>query len=401
MIQLVLRLVFALFLMQVGFHGYTASLPVDLSRAGMPDAEIGLIVGVAAVIQIPAALVAGGLIDWFGGIRLFLVGGVAYVGASLLLLAPGVEPGGATWPFIAARILQGIGIGLALPAALSAVPRLVAATRQGVALSVGGLAHNMTLVVAPPISLIVLDAAGLDGVAVAVLACLAGAFVLTLIRPFSGLPRSQPEGRRLRSALRFTYHREWASLLLITLLFGAHWGLVTAYLPQRAEAAGAAIGLFFAADGVGVLIARLPVGWLSDRVAPRRLMLFGIAVTACGVSLLLLIPTTPLLMLAGLLTGSGAAFITTPTLVGLTRRSTDADRGSAFALFSAAFASALVIGSIGAAPVIDRLGFEAAMAILLGALVSSAIVALLDRDLGVAGVPKQELAEAEAAAVPQ
>ncbi len=130
-------------------------------------------------------------------------------------------------------------------------------------------------------------------------------------------------------------------------------------------------------------------------------MLFGIAVTACGVGLLLLIPTTPLLMLAGLLTGSGAAFITTPTLVGLTRRSTDADRGSAFALFSAAFASALVIGSIGAAPVIDRLGFEAAMAILLGALVSSAIVALLDRDLGVAGVPKQDLAEAEATAVPQ
>ena len=41
------------------------------------------------------------------------------------------------------------------------------------------------------------------------------------------------------------------------------------------------------------------------------------------------------------------------------------------------------------------------MAILLGALVSSAIVALLDRDLGVAGVPKQDLVEAEATAVPQ
>jgi len=405
MIRLVLRLSLALFLMQVGFHGYTASLPVDLSRAGMADAEIGLIVGVAALVQIPAALIAGGLIDWFGGIRLFVVGGVAYVGASLLLLAPGVESGGAAWPFVAARVLQGIGIGLALPAALSAVPRLVSTTRQGMALSVGGLAHNMTLVVAPPISLIVLDAVGLDGVAVAVLACLAVAFALTLIRPFPSLPRPQHEGRQLRGALRFTYRREWASLLAITLLFGAHWGLVIAYLPQRAEAAGAAIGLFFAADGVGVLLARLPVGWLSDRVAPLRLMLLGIAVTAIGVGLLLLSPTTPLLMLAGLLTGSGAAFITTPTLVGLTRRSTDADRGSAFALFSAAFAIALVIGSIGAAPVIDRLGFEAAMAILLGALVASAVVAMLDRGLASNDrgptAPAHELAEAEAAAVPQ
>jgi hypothetical protein len=47
-----------------------------------------------------------------------------------------------------------------------------------------------------------------------------------------------------------------------------------------------------------------------------------------GVGLLLLSPTTPLLMLAGLLTGSGAAFITTPTLVGLTRAATDADEAA-------------------------------------------------------------------------
>jgi MFS family permease len=369
----------------------------------MPDSEIGLIVGVAALVQIPAAVVAGGLIDWFGGIRLFLAGGLAYVGGSLLLIAPVAEPGGAAWPFVAARVLQGIGIGLALPAALSAVPRLVSTSRQGVALSVGGLAHNMTLVVAPPISLIVLDAAGLHRVALAVLACLLAAFVLTLIRPFAGLARPQHEGRRLRGALRFTYRREWASLLAITLLFGAHWGLVVAYLPQRAEAFGASVGLFFAADGIGVLLARLPVGYLSDRVAPLRLMLLGIAITAVGVALLLFQPTTELLMLAGLLTGSGAALITTPTLVGLTRRSTDADRGSAFALFSAAFAIALVIGSVGAAPIIDQLGFAPAMAVLLAALISSALVALLDGGLATNEGRPDDLAEAEAeaAAVPQ
>ncbi|HWH24217.1 MAG TPA: MFS transporter, partial [Candidatus Limnocylindria bacterium] len=104
-----LRVAVSLFLLQAGFHGYTAALPLALSRAGRTDPEIGLIVGVAALIQIPAALVAGMLIDRFGGVRLMVVGGVAYLLASLLLLLPGIEPEGPIAPFLAARILQGIG----------------------------------------------------------------------------------------------------------------------------------------------------------------------------------------------------------------------------------------------------------------------------------------------------
>ena len=41
----------------------------------------------------------------------------------------------------------------------------------------------------------------------------------------------------------------WALPLLMIVLYVAHWGTVTAYLPARAEDAGANVGLFFAADG--------------------------------------------------------------------------------------------------------------------------------------------------------
>src|SRR5215211_6173090 len=143
MMRAVLRLAAALFLVQAGFHGYTAAMPLALARVGRPDGEIGLIVGTAALIQIPAALLAGGLIDRLGGVRLFLVGAAAYVAASLLVLIPGVEPGGSSVPFFVARLLQGFGIGLALPAALSVAPRLVVAARQGLALAFTGLSHNL------------------------------------------------------------------------------------------------------------------------------------------------------------------------------------------------------------------------------------------------------------------
>jgi MFS family permease len=376
-----LRLSLALFLVQAGFHGFTASLPLALARAGRADAEIGLIVGVAALVQVVAALVAGALIDRLGGLRLFIIGGLAYIGAALILLAPGVEPAGATLPFIVARILQGVGFGFALPAGLSVVPRLVPASRQGVALAVAGASHNLSLVVLPPLSIAVLDIYGLDGVSVLVAGLVTAALVTTAARRLelrAGEVGLAPVKRHFGMAYRST----WAAPLAITVLFAAHWGVVVAYLPQRADLAGANIGLFFAADGIGVLLARLPAGWLADRVAPLRPMLVGIGMTIIGVVLLLPPPTTEVLVVGGALTGAGAALIVTPLMLALTQRSDDADRGSAFALFSASFAAAIAIGSLGAVPLIEAFGFELTMGVMLVALGVSALVAVADRGFG-------------------
>ena len=97
--------------------------------------------------------------------------------------------------------------------------------------------------------------------------------------------------------------------------------------------------------------------------------------------MLTLPPTTPLLIVAGMLTGVGGGLVITPLLVEVSRRSRDADRGSAFSLFSAANASALAIGSIGGAIVLDAYGFEAAMLATLAGVVGAAVIAILDEGL--------------------
>ncbi len=158
----------------------------------------------------------------------------------------------------------------------------------------------------------------------------------------------------------------------------AHWGVVTAYLPQRAELAGADVGLFFVADGIAVLALRIPSGWLADRIQPRWLVLAGLLATALAIGLLVLPPSTPVLVVAGALTGGGAGLVLTPLLVEISRRSTDADRGSAFAMLSAALAGALVLGSIGAAPIIASAGFEATILATIVGLACAAVVALAD-----------------------
>ena len=383
----VLRLALALFAIQSGFQGFTASLPVALARAGVPDPEIGLIVGVAALVQVPAAFLAGVIVDRVGGVRVFALGGVAYLIGCGILMLPGVEPGGPHGPFLVARIFQGIGVACTLPAALSLVPHLTEPARSGFGLAFMGSAHNLTLVAMPPLSLAVLSASSLHGVALVMTGAVLIGLLLVGIAPFRLRPDAPAGGHgagpatEARRRLGFAFRRAWAPLIAINLLFIIHWGVIVAYLPQRAEAAGADIGLFFVADGIAILFSRIPSGWLADRIRPVILILTGLSMTVVTILLLALPPATPLLVLAGIISGAGAGLVMTPLLVELSRRSGDADRGSAFSLFSAALASALVLGSIGGAPLVALFGFEVTLLVTLAGIGGAAALTVGDRRL--------------------
>lgn len=375
-----IRLAAALFLVQVGFHGFTVSIPLALARAGRPDAEIGAIVGISALVQIGSALAGGALIDRFGTMRLFTVGGLCYLAAAALINIFGVGPE-ATPALIAARILQGTAFGLAVPSALALAPSLAPPARRGVAIATVGSAHNLTMVALPPLSIVVLDLYGLPGVTLMVGLFVVAALVIALARPITPRAAEESHLEAARRRFGFAYRRSWLPPLAIVILFALHWGVITAYLPQRAEAAGANIGLFFAADGLLVLLTRLPAGWLADRIAPIWPVIAGIALTFVGIALLFDPPTTPVLVLSGALTGLAAALIVQPLMLAMTARSSDADRGSAFALFSASFSASLALGTIGTAPLIGPLGFATLLAIALGALALAAVVAFLDDGL--------------------
>ena len=380
-----LRLALALFAAQAGFHGFTASLPVALARAGFPNAEIGFIVGTAAVVQMPAALVAGMAIDRLGGLRLFFVGTIAYATGALVLLASGVERETATGVLLAARMLQGVGIAAVIPSALSLVPALVTRERQGFGLAFMGSAHNLTMGILPPLSLAILAASSMRGVALFVLGAigLAMALAVGIRKRLVAEPAADLAGGSGSSARRFgfVYSSAWTSPLVLTVLFAAHWGVIVAYLPQRAEAVGADIGLFFAADAFAIFASRVPTGWLADRVPTRWLLLVGIAITLASLAFLLPQPSTALLVVAGVGTGIGGGFIVSPLLLEFARRSGPADRGSAFALFSVAFAAALSLGSIGGAPIVTLGGFEPALLAGMAALGAAGLLTMLDPSL--------------------
>src|SRR5262245_1216274 len=282
------------------------------------------------------------------------------------------------------RTLQGIGLAAVLPAIQILVPDRVSAARMPTALAGVGVAANVSLALTPPISLLVLEATGLAAVGVAV--CLAAAAGVTLLAterrtaPSPDAIATEPMPRPSRG-FRPAWRPEWAAPLACAFLFVAHWGVVVGYLAQRAELAGAEIGLFFTGDALALLAVRVPAGWLAGRIPALPLLLAGTVITACALSLVLLPPTTPLLILAGIGTGAGGALVFPVLLIELTRRSDSTDRGSAFGLFYVAFGGGIAVGSLGIAPVFDRVGFEPAMAMGIVACLAAGVVAMFDAGL--------------------
>jgi MFS family permease len=374
----VVRITLALALGQSCFHAFIASLPVALAGAGRGDGEIGVIMGTAALVPLVAAIVAGGLIDRFGG-RAVFIGGTGALFAAALLIGLGVASvEGPPAPLLVARVLQGIGIAATAPAALSIVPGLVPETRLGTVLAVVGTGGNVSLALAPPLSLLLLDRYSIAAVgwAAAVAALVAVAIIWELPRPIR--PAAEAAAGRARM-FRPSWRPSWTGPLAISLLFVAHWGVVTAYLPQRAERVGADIGLFFTADALALLALRVPAGYLAGRIGSRGLILAGIGVTLVALALLLPRPTTALLIASGIGTGAGGALILPPIMLELSLRSGATERGSAFALYNVAFSTGIVLGSLAVAPLIGRIGFEVALAAGMAACATAGVVAALDR----------------------
>jgi MFS family permease len=381
-----IRLSIALGFAQAGFHAWIATIPLAMHGVGRADGEIGAVVGAAAVFSLLAGLASGGLIDRYGG-RAVYFAGCAALAAAAAPVAVGLVDGHSPFAvWLGVRLLQGIGLAATLPAIQVLVPGRVSAARLPTALASVGIAGNVSLALTPPLSLLLLDRLGLASVGLAVVVALvAGALSLGVGRlelPSTGaLAHDGTPDRRRSTAFRPAWRPEWAAPLACTLLFVAHWGVVTGYLPQRADLAGADIGLFFTGDALALLALRIPAGWLAGRIPALPLVVSGVVLTCASLALLLVVPTTPLLIVAGIGTGLGSALFFPIVLIELSRRSDGRDRGSAFGLYSVAFGFGIAAGSIGLAPIFALVGFEPAMLAGIAACAAAGVIALFDRAL--------------------
>jgi MFS transporter, DHA1 family, solute carrier family 18 (vesicular amine transporter), member 1/2 len=333
----------------LSFNLFNGSLSVYLHRdRGFSVIGVGFAVGITFAVQVVATLIAGPLMDRRGSRLALRLGPAIYLVAALAFLAS-ADPR----TIIAARILQGFGIALILPAAFTIVPTLVPGRIRGLALGVVGLFQSMAFAIGPQLGLWLLS---LHVDLLFMSAALAAAIGLG----FSTQLREAASP--VRSSQLFKYRTTWAPILALTLLTELYWGVVVAYLPIHvATSQIPTVGWFFTADALGVLVCRLPIGAMSDRLSTRWLFGAGIVITVASIALIVIPTTFATMIVAGAGTGIGAGLLITPSLIELQNRSNDSDRGTAMALWSTSFAIGIGLGTIGAGPLVEHFGFSATM----------------------------------------
>ena len=357
-----LRLGIGLFFAQSAFNVYGAALPLYFAGLGFDPTLIGLLIGMTGVAELVGALLVGPGIDRFGGRTLLLAGTGCYVIASLGFTAFSAVPA-----IVLLRLVQGFGLAAVVPGSFSFVPHLAKVRTQTVAFASLGAAGNVAMAICPPLGLALLQGAGprplfLTAAAMAALGALAAANV----------PAPEP-GRR---PFGLTFRTAWLMPLGVAVLSVAQWGVIQAFVPLEASAAGSNPALLFTVDALTVLASRIPAGWIADRYGPFRLALVGVVSMTLSPIVLLLPLNDGVLTVAGLLNGAGAGLTLPPMLAQLSRRSDDATRGTALAYFSVAFAVGIILGASGGGLLYPILGFHGLLS--LGAVLCGfGIVALL------------------------
>jgi predicted MFS family arabinose efflux permease len=287
-----------------GFYTLLAPLPRYLADVGLPDWQIGLVLGAFGVASLLARPAAGVAVDRWGARRVMLVGaGALLAGSAGVVGATGVAL------LFGLCLLQAAGYVAFSTAGVALVVLLTPPDMRGRRLAIFGAAANVAITLAPAATAALLSvaplatgfwlAAGLALAAGILAAALPGASTMPAVgRPIAwGFPRQL-----------------WLPMLL-TGLFGAGFAAFFQFAPILAERRGTIdAGALYTIYGVGIIMCRIFGGGWIDRASFTHILALAAALMGCGLALAAFVASPVLLGLAAFLTAVGGGLFH-PTLL--------------------------------------------------------------------------------------
>lgn len=305
----------AMILANTASEMYFSLLAVYLAELGASVGQVGLVFSLAAIVPLALQIFGGWLSDSIGRLRTIAIGAaVASAGYVLLPLAPSWQ-----WAILALGLeyVAGSMVGPSFSAFIAEQSSEEARGR------VFGISKGIFLTVAvigPVLGGFLTQRYGFR----AMLAVAAGLYIAaaamrvwmaTAIRFTAGKQAERPTLRALRTSLRsmaaLLVGGGLVTWLLITdgvrdIAYGLCYNLEPLYMSQVGSLAAQQIGLLNSVRGVGLVVASLLSGWLSDRLGERRVILAALVLQGAG--LFLFVRTTTLAGFAAAVAVQGLGF---------------------------------------------------------------------------------------------
>lgn len=336
------------------FQWTFVTLPGYVQAIGGDAAQIGLAYGLFTLSAVAVRLGVGRLVDRWGRKPLLLLG------AAIFALAPVLYAlSRSVWPFMAVRLLHGVGIAAFTTAYTALVADLAPLARRGEAIGLSGVTNNLGMLVAPWLGTLVqarwgygphfLTAAGIGAASLIVL--------LPVAEPRPGeTPREREPSLRSVARLRPVWVAAFGSTGL-----AVAYGAALSFLAPYAEEQGlGAAGAYFTAFALAMMVAQASAGWLSDRIGRRAVATPGMMVVALAMIGLAMASTDAALFAAGAGLGVGWGLVR----AGLDTSVVDAvppeARGTALGFLYTCFDIGVGAGSFGLGIVAQAQGYAAA-----------------------------------------
>jgi predicted MFS family arabinose efflux permease len=274
-----------------GFYALLVPLPRYLAEAGMPDWQIGLVLGAFGVASLVGRPVAGVAADRLGPRAVMLVGSAALaIGALAVPATSGLAA------LFALRVLQAIGYVAFTTAGTALVVALVAPEERGRRLAVFGAAANLAITVTPALVSLLLEIAPVwTGLLAAGLLALLGGLLA------SRLPPTSTAGASIAWSVP---RRLWPPMAASALL-GAGFVAFFQFAPILADRRAISPGLLYLTYGLAIIATRLVGGRLVDRFDVGRVVALAAGLTALGHALIAATSSAAPLLVAPLLIAAG------------------------------------------------------------------------------------------------
>ena len=311
-------------------------LPDYVDEIGGAKWQVGLVVGGFSVVPIALRPFVGRWSDRGRRKRLMRIGLVSMVGSlGLMVFSADIAS------LFVLRVVQGFGVAMYPTAAASMVAELAPMSRRGEGLGFFGMATGVAQTLTPAIGVAVAAAWGFD----AVFLIAAGTAALTLLltqrvsEPPAGPVHPEERGTLFPRPALFPM----SVFMTVTFAFAA----TASFLPLLGDERGLGnVGLFFLVSGAANVVARPVAGALSDRVGRIPVTLPGLALTVLAMWLLALAHGPLLLLVSGLIAGTGLAAAHTTLLALAIDRVDDRERGRATAVLQLAWDISGVAGGV-------------------------------------------------------
>jgi len=344
--------------------------PGFLNELGASDVEIGFLFGLTGVAAILARPPIGRAMDLRGRRGVILVGSALNACALALYLT--VETLGVS--LYAIRILHGIAEAMLFTAFFTYAADCVPAGRRTEGLALFGVSGMLPIALGGLLGDVILGRWSYQ--ALFWIAFMLAVLSFALALPLRDMPRGSREGddasRGFRDAL---FQRDLLPVWCVAGAFALALAAVFTFLKRFVDETGlATVGSFFSAYAGVAIVLRLFLGWMPDRVGPKRVLYPALGVVVAAFALLATANSDNQVIAAGVLFGIGHGY-TFPVLFGIVvTRAREADRGSAMGIFTALFDVGAVLGGPLTGVLISVAGFGAGFGVA-GAIVLAGAVA--------------------------